>query len=102
MSITLQESLERDDPAKYIYRVQLLEEDKHPTEDPGTLSQEEDSDELNGLDGRREGERVKTERNVNGGGDAKTSWGGSLMEVRCGVISYVDLCYSKTIFSSMA
>lgn len=58
MSISLQDSLNRDDPEKYIYKVQIVEEDTS-----GEASGSQPSEE------------------------AKQKWSGSLMDVQCGVMS---------------
>ena len=160
MSLTLEESIERDDPTQYIYRVQLLEEDKHEgtrgkrggggssvvghgasaalsVNGPGGSGTDQDAASVDGGVGggmyspddtdnmsestvdmgiaggadpdrgglsasatpKRQSRRpptVSTNGSSAGTGDhpvrsgpTKTTWGGSLMEVRCGVISYV-------------
>ena len=80
LSISLHESLVRDDPAKYFYKVQIIEEEKPTT----------DAVMKNGLSAkveRRESGRVKE---MNGrDSDAKAKWGGSLMEVQCHAMSCV-------------
>lgn len=58
MTITLQDSLYRDDPSKYIYKVQIVEEDSS-----AEASGSQPSDE------------------------AKQKWSGSLMDVQSGVMS---------------
>lgn len=87
LNITLKESVVRDDPAKYFYKVQILEEEKtHKDSNP----QDKDFYVPNG---RRESGRVKErerEKEVaNGveGNDSRAKWSGSLMEVQCNAMS---------------
>ncbi|KLO16987.1 hypothetical protein SCHPADRAFT_887277 [Schizopora paradoxa] len=61
MSISLQDSCYRDDPTKYIYKVQIVEEDPS-SEASGSQPSEE----------------------------AKQKWSGSLMDVQCGVMSCLN------------
>ena len=71
LTLSLHESISRDDPTKYFYSAQIIEEDKTVTD---------------GIE-RRESGRVKE---MNGrDNDATTKWGGSLMEVQCDCMSYV-------------
>ncbi|TDL28675.1 hypothetical protein BD410DRAFT_893635 [Rickenella mellea] len=91
LKLPTKEATERDDPAKYFYKVQILEEEKNgfkdgaadaPVDVDGTLVKSE----------RRESGRVKEKGKLNGydvDGEAKAKWGGSLMEVQCQVMSYV-------------
>lgn len=88
MSLSLKESLARDDPAKYFYKVQILEEDKGHKD--GSVEDGQSSSHVSS--GRRESGRMK-EKNIeklNGHTvevDSKTKWAGSLMEVQCNVMS---------------
>lgn len=81
LSIRHQDVLETDDPAAYFYKVQIIEEDKVASDAAtknGVISKVE----------RRESGRV---REMNGrDNDAKSKWGGSLMEVQCNAMSCVS------------
>lgn len=58
MSISAQDSCHRDDPSKYIYKVQIVEED---------------------VNGEASGSQLSDE--------VKQKWSGSLMDVQCGAMS---------------
>lgn len=91
MKISLRESIERDDPTKYFYKVQILEEDK------SVAKENPPSEKVNGdvlKPERRESgrmkekmiERNKTEKSLEST-EYKAKWSGSLMEVQCNVMS---------------
>ena len=87
MSISYDESLERDDPTAYFYKVQILEEAVPRNDQEG-----------NNLSvGRRESSRVKEKgkETPNGHADGgRSKWAGSIMDVQCKTMSYVTYIYT--------
>lgn len=67
------ESVERDDPNKYYYKIQILEEDKSH--------------------GQKAGERTKSKE------PGKSKYGGSLMDVKCSDMRYAVFSFSVGVFS---
>jgi hypothetical protein len=83
LSISLHDSVIRDDPTRYFYKVQIIEEEKPATEAVVATKVE-----------RRESGRVKE---MNGrDSETKSKWGGSLMEVQCHAMRFVS--YHAKVF----
>lgn len=91
MTITYEESLERDDPLAYIYKVQILEEAQPRNE------QETPSTSVARRESSRVKERGKEATNKHEEGDAKSKWAGSIMDVQCSTISQVSFILFKLI-----
>ncbi|KAI5122593.1 hypothetical protein M0805_004808 [Coniferiporia weirii] len=91
MSISLNESLDRDDPAKYFYKVQIMEEEmpkgEQQTPAPSVARRES---------GRMK-EKVKEAINGQVDVESRAKWAGSLMDVQCGVMSRDRLVFSKSL-----
>ena len=93
LNISLDESISQDDPTKYFYKVQILEEEKGHKD--GMLDEENEEAMPSLSNGRRESGRVKEREKehdrpkLNGhvDTDSKAKWAGSLMEVQCNVMS---------------
>ncbi|KAL5535354.1 hypothetical protein ACEPAF_3448 [Sanghuangporus sanghuang] len=92
LNISLEESIARDDPASYTYRVQLLEE-----EAPQDSEEHPSVSAVN----RRESGRVKEKGRANANGHSDTEngakWAGSLMDVPCELMSRDRLVFSKSL-----
>ncbi|EJD04148.1 uncharacterized protein FOMMEDRAFT_140191 [Fomitiporia mediterranea MF3/22] len=91
LSITLEESVTRDDPASYTYRVRLLEEEAPPENDQPASAP---------VVARRESGRVKEKGRLalNGHTDeSNAKFAGSLMDVHCDVMSRDRLVFSKSL-----
>ncbi|KAH8120133.1 ATP-utilizing chromatin assembly and remodelling N-terminal-domain-containing protein [Phellopilus nigrolimitatus] len=91
MNLSLEESLARDDPTKYFYKVQILEEER-PQNEQQPLAPSV---------GRRESGRMKErgKEGLNGQIDveSRAKWAGSLMEVQCNAMSRDRLVFSKSL-----
>lgn len=77
MSISYEESIERDDPAGYIYKVQILEEVQPRNE------QETNSAPAGRRESSRMKERGKDAAKDNDEGENRSKWAGSIMDVQC-------------------
>lgn len=81
MSINLEESIERDDPAGYFYKVQILEEAQPRNE------QETTNVSVNRRESTRVKERGKGAANDRDEGESRSKWAGSIMDVQCNAMS---------------
>lgn len=94
LSITLDESIVQDDPMKYFYKVQILEEENARNDD-GDQDEEHEQPMLSvsrresGRVKEKEREKEREREKVDGQVDteSKAKWAGSLMEVQCNVMS---------------
>lgn len=84
LAVSLEESIARDDPAKYIYRVQLLEE-----EAPQDNEQQASVSAVNRRESGRVKEKGRTAANGHGDIENGAKWAGSLMDTSCELMSYV-------------
>lgn len=85
--VSLEESLSRDDPAGYTYKVRLLEEEATPQEN------DEQASAVPRRESGRMKEKSKSETNGNTDSEPQSKWAGSLMGVSFDLMSYV-LSYS--------
>lgn len=87
LSVSLEESLSRDDPAGKTYKVRLLEEEATPQEN------DEQASAVPRRESGRMKEKSKSETNGNTDSEPQSKWAGSLMGVSFDLMSYV-LSYS--------
>jgi hypothetical protein len=64
LKLPVKDAIARDDPQKYLYKIQIHEENQDKTDKTGVPP-------------------------------AKSKWSGSLMEVQCGAMRFVDSCFYR-------
>lgn len=83
LSLTLEESIARDDPLQYTYRIWILEEDNQQENDQASAS----------TTSRRESGRMKEKAKMSSNGqtdaEARAKWTGSYLDTPCALLSYV-------------